>query len=214
MWAKAGLFLLMVSNAAAQIAPGPGGGGFPPDEDPRYFPVGVFAEGKSDDGDFRARWYASRLRALREPALSENTSANAESMYRFTWLRAFHRPIAIRIIVHSNGTGTLTAKVSDGMGGYEPGNLITNSTREIDVKKIRHLRELLRTLDFWNMPPEPALNDKVAELDGAQWIFEASNKGNCHVIDRWSPRTGPVRELGLYMMRKLGQLDIPEKLVY
>jgi hypothetical protein len=213
MWAQIRLVLLMVSNAAAQIGPG-SSGGFSPDENPRYFSVGVFAEGKSDDGDFRARWYASQLRALGEPTLSENTSGNAESTYRFTWLRTFDHPIAIRIIVHSNGAGTLTAKVADGTGGYKLGNLIANSTREIDVKKIRHLRELLRTLDFWNMPPEPAPNEKVAELDGAQWIFEASNEGNYHVIDRWSPRSGPVRELGLYMVRELGQLDISEQAVY
>jgi len=64
------------------------------------------------------------------------------------------------------------------------------------------------------MPPEPAPNDKVVGVDGAQWIFEASNKGNHHVIDRWSPRNGPVRELGLYVVRKLGKLDVPEKAIY
>ena len=104
-----------------------------------------------------------QLRALKEPTLSEDTSGNAELTYRFTWLRTFDHPVAIRVIVHSNGTGTLTAKVGDGTGGYGPGNLMVDSTREIGVEEVRHLRGLLRTLDFWRMPPEPAPNDKVAK---------------------------------------------------
>ena len=213
MRSKAQLLVLLISGASAQIALDSGNGSRSPDENPRYFPVGVFAEGKSDD-DFVAPWYACQLRALREPTLWENTSANVELTYRFTWLRTFDHPIAIRIVVHPNGAGTLKAKVADGTGGYKPGSLVVNTTREIGVKEVRHLQDLVRALDFWHMPPEPAPNDKVVGVDGAQWIFEASNKGNYHVIDRWSPRNGPVRELGLYVVRKLGKLDVPEKAIY
>jgi hypothetical protein len=206
------LLLLLIANASAQDVPGSRNGSLAPDENPRYFPIGVFAEGKSDN-DFRARWYAEQLRALKEPTLSESTSTVPESTYRFTWLRSFHHPITVRITVRPNGMGTLTAKMADGAGGFKPGNVIANSTREIGTREVRHLRDLVQAMDFWHMPPEPAPNETI-NLDGAQWILEASNGGNYHVIDRWSPGEGPLRELGLYVARTLGKLDIPAKTIY
>jgi hypothetical protein len=57
MCCRASVVLLFIANAAAQVSPKSATNIFPPDENPRYFPAGVFAEGKVD-GDFRARWYA------------------------------------------------------------------------------------------------------------------------------------------------------------
>src|SRR3974377_1731032 len=84
---------------------------FPVDDNPRYFPVGVFSLGKAND-DFCERWYANQLRAHKEPSLATNASAPAETIYRFTWLRTFHHPVAVRITVHANGTGALTSKMT------------------------------------------------------------------------------------------------------
>jgi|SRR5579871_581089 len=214
-----GLSLLLIANASAQIVPGSDSGNYAPDEEPRYFPRGVFGIGKSDNGDFRAAWYAQHLRALKEPTLLEKASANSDLVYRFTWVRSFDHPVTVRVVVHPNGTGTLTAKMANGEGGYKPGNLIANSTREIGAKEVRHLRNLVQVLDFWHMSPEPAPEfsldgGQLVHLDGAQWILEASNGGDYHVVDRWSPSKGPLREIGLYMARTLGQLDIPGNSVY
>jgi hypothetical protein len=54
MWWNVGvLLLLFVANGFGQAVSEPVD--FAPDENPRYFPIGVFAEGGSD-GSFRARW--------------------------------------------------------------------------------------------------------------------------------------------------------------
>jgi hypothetical protein len=213
MWWNVGvLLLLFVTNGFAQALPA-APADFAPDETPRYFPVGVFAVGKSDGG-FSARWYAEQLRALQEPSLSAITFTGGESVYRFTWLRTADRPIAVRITVHLNGTGTLTAKMADGYGGYGPGKLIANSNREVGVKEVQRLLNLIKAMGFWQMPSEPAPRSDVVNLDGAQWILEASSHGDYHVIDRWSPRKGPLRELGLYLTRTLGRLDVPAATIY
>jgi hypothetical protein len=187
-------------------------GTFPPDENPRYFPVGVFANGGLDGSD-RARWYARQLRGLQEPSLSENPPPVAETVYRFTWLRTFDHPIAVRITVHANGTGTLTAKMADGAGGYEPGKLIANSNREIGVEEVRHLLTLIDAMGFWQVSPEPP-PPMAFNVDGAQWILEGRTPSIYHVIDRWSPRKGPFRRLGLYLAISLAGLDVPKSRIY
>jgi hypothetical protein len=215
MRCKAPVALLLIANASAQVLPKHVTNIFPPDEDPRYFPRGVFAEEAvvKVDGDFTARWYAQQLRALKEPSLSDDAAIGAESVYRFTWLRTADHPIAIRITVHGNGTGTLTAKISSGAGGYEPGRLIANTTRGVSVREVRHMLDLIESMGFWQMPSEPAPGDTVG-LDGAQWIREASGRSAYHVIDRWSPQDGLLRELGLYLALKLGKLPVSGKTIY
>ncbi len=187
---------------------------FPADIIPSYFPVDVFAEGKSD-GDSTARWFAYQLRALGEPTLSGSPFTGQESVYRFTWLRSFDHPVTVRITVHANGTGTFTARMANGA----PGHLIANITREVSRKDVRHVLDLIEAVGFWAMPPEPtatvgADGSYTVNLDGAQWILEASSHGVYHVIDHWSPNNGPLRELGLYLAITLGKLDIPAKTIY
>lgn len=215
MWSNVGVLLLVLvtggfTQGVSESAPF----NVAQDENPRYFPVGIFAEGKSD-GSISARWYAEHLRALQEPSLSENGFSGEESVYRFTWLRSFDHPIAVHITVHPNGTGTLTAKMADGACSYRPGKLIANSSREVGVKQVRRLIDLVKDMGFWQMPPEPAPEPgNAVNFDGAQWILEVSSHGDYHVIDRWSPPKGPLRELGLYLARTLGGLDVPAATIY
>ena len=48
----------------------------PPDDNPQYFPKGIFRDtsDKSAFKDFVARWYSSDLRAMHEPSLFETSS--------------------------------------------------------------------------------------------------------------------------------------------
>jgi hypothetical protein len=74
--------------------------------------------------------------------------------------------------------------------------------------------ELIEAMGFWQMPSEPTPPTDRVFLDGAQWIFGASNHGVYHVIDRWSPQDGLLRELGLYLVLGLGKLQVPQKTIY
>ncbi len=199
MWRATPLFLLALS-LAGQVA-----SKYPPDHQARYSPAGIFGD------DSRDAWYSSQLQSLDEPTLSGLLAT--EQVYRFTWLRTFHHPIAVRVSIHPNGTATITTKMASGTGGYAPGQLIVNTSREIGAEDVRRLLDLIRAMDFWNMPAELPPGNSIG-LDGAQWIFEAARNGNYHVVDRWSPKTGPIRTLGLRLIQNLARLPVPADTIY
>lgn len=203
MRSKTLLALLLVVDGSAQV-------GNVPDKNPRYFPPGVFADG-GQDADFRARWYGETLRAMTEPSLSEVVSAGKPPTFRFTWLRSFHDPIAARVTVRGNGTGTLTVKMADGQGGRRPSKPMLGFVKEMSADEIRRVLRLIEEMDFWKMPAEPG---GPPYPDGASWILEACVGGRYHVIDRQSPPNGPLRELGLYLVLALAKLDIPADAIY
>jgi hypothetical protein len=69
----------------------------------------------------------------------------------------------------------------------------------------------LDKLNFWKMPNP--VNDQRG-TDGSQWIIEGVKGGLYHVLDRWSPEKGIVRELGLILALELAQMDIPKNEIY
>ena len=69
----------------------------------------------------------------------------------------------------------------------------------------------LVTNKFWNAQ---AKAEKDAGLDGSQWIIEGIQNGRYHIEDKWSPETGPIRDLGLAMVLGLADLKIPKEEIY
>jgi hypothetical protein len=72
--------------------------------------------------------------------------------------------------------------------------------RPLNPAEVGSWRKMTDHKDPWNLPKatcEPA-------LDGAQWVIEAAGpKGR--VIANWqSPTSGPVHELGLFMLGLTG----------
>ncbi|MDR0895721.1 MAG: hypothetical protein LBN06_10560, partial [Prevotellaceae bacterium] len=104
-----------------------------------------------------------------------------KEVIRFTWLRTFHNPIAIRIEKSSQGI-TMYWKRCDGAGGYEPGKLIANKKKGITEEQWQQLMSLLDKASFWN----PVLEEEEIGFDGAQWIVEAAGGDFYHVMHTWS----------------------------
>src|SRR5262245_56688351 len=70
-----GLLTFAQSKSKPRITPR-----MPPDANPQYFPAGVFDK-NPDVNELLARWYASELRALREPSIyGGESSASFESV--------------------------------------------------------------------------------------------------------------------------------------
>lgn len=160
--------------------------------------------------DFKARWYSAQLRALKEPSLSVLAhQPNAES-YRFLWLRTFRHPVAIRIRLRADGHWILVTKMASGAGGYGPGTLTTNTSRELTAQEVRDFLSRVEKVEFWSAPNP--VNDQTG-TDGSQWIIEGVKGGAYHVVDRWMPKSGPTRELGMYLVN-LAALHTPPKEVY
>ncbi len=150
-----------------------------------YFPT----EGKDKSGidSFCNTWYSSHLFAMKEPILFKEKS-QAE-IYRFTWLRTFHNPIVIRIEKLANSY-MLYWKLSNGLGGYEPGVLTINKEKIIDKKIWVIFNRKVIESNFWNLETEK----EALGTDGSQWILEGKNSKQYHVVDRWTPTEGKYYE--------------------
>jgi len=147
-----------------------------------YFPIKAFTDNSMYVGQdsFRVKWYSEQLLAMQEPVIYLNKSEN--EIYRFTWLRTFHNPIAIRIENHGDNY-YVHWKLSSGAGGYEPGKLIINKQIPIDKKTWDEFIDRLHQADFWHMDTRVT----TMGLDGSQWILEGKKLNQYHVVDRWTP---------------------------
>ena len=149
---------------------------------PYYFPLAAFTDTTIFIGydTFTNDWYSKHLLAMQEPILYKNQSDT--KTYRFTWLRTFNYPIAIRLEKQKDEC-FLHWKVCNGAGGYEPGKLIKDKRKKIDPKFWELFEQRIDKLDFWNLET----NYKTFGTDGAEWILEAKTKYQYHVVHRWSP---------------------------
>lgn len=147
-------------------------------------------------------WYSSQLRAMSEPILHKDYSI--DNSYRFTWLRTFHNPIAVRID-NKNGLILLSWKVCDGAGGYDAGKIIINKQKKISEAKWLEFQKMISQIDFWNMP---STSNEIPGTDGAHWILEGIKEGKYHVTDRWTPRGSDYAKCCEYL---IGLTDIKLK---
>jgi len=158
-----------------------------------YFPAGSL-------DDFSVDWYSKFLRAMSEPSLLPSEGDGPRHAYRFTWLRTFHHPIAVRAELGTKEPSVIT-KMTDGQGGYETGNLIRDEQNVLTAKQVESLAYLVVQVDLWHLPAVVRLfypnGDEMVGCDGAEWIVEARHNEIYHVTTQWSPEEGPVRRLGL-----------------
>lgn len=69
----------------------------PIDSNQFYFPMKIFQDPNNlvDNDTFIIAWYSKHLRAMNEPLLFNKKES--KQIFRFTWLRTFDNPVAIRI---------------------------------------------------------------------------------------------------------------------
>ena len=154
----------------------------PTDSNQFYFPIEAFNDNSMFVGQdtFIVNWYSKQLYAMREPLIFGDRSQG--EIYRFTWLRTFHNPVAIRI-ENQGDNYMIYWKLCNGAGGYEPGKLIIDKQKSLDKQTWEKFIDLLHDIKFWNMDTQI----KTLGLDGSQWILEGKDLNHYHVVDRWSP---------------------------
>jgi hypothetical protein len=176
-----------------------------------YFPKGAFSSDTPEDR-FVSNWYSKDLTALKEPSLFALRKTQSHDSYRFVWLRTFHHPVAIRVDLTADGTGTLTTKIASGAGGYQPGVLTVNKTRQLTSDEIHSILTQVAESNFWSLSTTWE-EDRRGE-DGSEWIFEGVRRNQYHVVTRWAPKEGPIHQIGLLFLLTLAQLDVPKKEFY
>lgn len=177
-----------------------------------YFPAGAFGD-TAKQHQFVAEWYSKHLAVMSEPSLLELSRRDATAeVYRFVYLRSFHHPISVRLVLRKDGTAILVSKETDGKGGYEPGKLIRNTTATLSKKQTDFFRSQVERGALWTLPTR---QPGQIGLDGAQWIVEIMTGGRYHIVDRWSPRTDdPVHEFGTMLMINLAHFKLLDEDVY
>jgi hypothetical protein len=151
-----------------------------------YFPSATRLDSNKCIGldSFANKWYSKHLRAMNEPILYEG-KLNKE-VYRFTWLRTFDNPIMIRI-EKENESIYLFYKMTNGAGGYEPGEVVVKNKKKLSLNDWDKFIHLVDSCNFWSTMPCEKL---IEGLDGSQWILEGATNDYYQVIDKWTPGEG------------------------
>jgi hypothetical protein len=153
------------------------------------------AASKADLTKLLADHYAAHLQAAGEPVLGEIPPTTV----RFLWLRSFDAPVTVAIV--DNGSSLrLRARRLGGQGGYEPGAIVARIDRPLTPKEVASWRRMNEHIDPWRLPTATC----EPNLDGAQWVIEAAGRKGRTIANWQSPTTGPVRELGLFMLGLTG----------
>lgn len=161
-------------------------------------------EGAYDD--FVMKWYSKHLFAMKEPLLFNKKVTKV--VYRFTWLRTFHKPVAIRI-EKENSKYKVYWKMLSGAGGYEPGEIIVEKSKAITKTEWLKFIDLVKKSNFWKMD----LGRISIGNDGSEWILEGVNQTDYRAVSVWSPNKGNFYNACNYLIL-LTDLNIKEKEKY
>lgn len=58
----------------------------------------------------------------------------------------------------------------------------------------------LENENFWELPTKK----ETLGFDGAQWVIEGLQDGKYHLVDRWTPESGSIRKIGLFLLELSG----------
>ncbi len=163
------------------------------DEHGPYFPDPPF-------NHFVRDWYSQHLRAMGEPSLwGWSRNDRDVTAYRFLWLPTWGRPVAVRIEKRRQGI-VLHLRQLDGHGGYEPGKIALDRKINLSPEQWNRQAERVARVGFWSLPTHVDHRGS----DGEQLVFEGVRNGTYHVVDRWSPGSGPYRGLCRSMLDLTG----------
>jgi hypothetical protein len=173
----------------------------------QYFPPGTFGGDFEGSDLFAQQWYSGNLFALGESPLFSELVPPRNAIYRFLWLRSFHNPVSVRLHVFPDGRGIGVLKVSDGAAGFHPGTLVRDKEFQLNAADTSAFLDLLSRAHFWK---EPTHASSAPGDDGAQWMVEGKTDARYHVVDRWSPTSGPFRDAALFLLKKSGYVVAQE----
>jgi hypothetical protein len=168
-----------------------------------YFPEGVF-----DDPGQASSWYPYELRVLGEPSLYDLSANPSNQSYRFLWLRTFDPPVAVRLDVNADGTGTVVTKIGDGKAGYPTTikKVVEIDRHDLTREQVQAFAALVDKDRFWWLESDEPAPAGKARNDGSEWVIEAVRNGSYNVVARWSP--GSNSSEGSKAVLEIGKMAI------
>ena len=186
-----------------------------------YFPSFQTGETGFFWGNDQADWETHTLQHMGEPSLY-SCEPKQKPTLRFLWDRSLSAPIAARLIVDRNGKGTLIVSMLAHNGSMPPPPLPDEKpeteasfyrrtlAKEVPLTadQVRHALDLLTRIHF-------VTDRKVPNTtDGSDWIFETEETGRYRLVDFRNRPDPAAKELGLYLVRDLGHISLPEGEIY
>lgn len=165
-----------------------------------FFPV-VTLDNRRLVHNTMACWYGCSLRAMGEPSLQPQKNPAGMHAYRFLWLRSEDAPVVVRLTIAKDGTAKLDVRITNGKGKGYPGTLANEESRTLSKAQVDGWLAKLDAANFWLLPSF----QRASGEGGAQWVVEGLRDGQYHVVDRWSPPEGSIRDLGLEMLKLTGR---------
>jgi len=153
--------------------------------------------------EFQARWFGGVLADLREPSLFQRP-ANSPRTVRFTWIRSFHPPVAVRVDTREDGRLVMTARRQPATG-YRPDRDGPFSGEMVRVLSGTEALALAAVVVGTGVFEAPSSGCTGGTVDGAAWIVEASDpEVGYRYHYRQSPQDGPVHAVGLHLLSLTG----------
>ena len=172
-------------------------------------------------GQDQVDWETHTLQRMGEPSLYSCTEHLKEPMLRFLWDRSLSAPISARLIVHANGTGTLIIRMLANGTLMPPPLPNEKQPTEADFYRRTLDREITLTTDHVNhilallMKIRFVTDRNVPNTtDGSDWIFETEEAGRYRLVDFRNEPSSSAKELGLYLVRDMGHISLPESAIY
>jgi len=185
-------------------------GPIPPDENPQYFPTGVFTS--TPRGSFTAALNACRLRAMDERPLIPSASVTGRGVYRLLVEPTWEGLFLVRLNVGADGSGTLVKK--EARSQLQPGILTVNMTLPVSKEDVGVFDSLLQKNNFWSMSPilvfpkDPSR--PLPNAGGVVCVLEGAKPDAYHVVTRpLGEDPKGLDELTWYLFRDLAKFEIP-----
>lgn len=167
--------------------------------EPPLFPSGLLGGTAARDKDIVAA-FTRLLQAAEERPLFSMTGNPERVCCRLIWQRSFHAPVVIRAEMQAKKS-KVHVKVLKFDSASREYHLIRTEVRQLDEWGYGSLLGPIRRnkAAFWEMPPQ---DPQEAGVDGSGWTLELLMDGKYKVISRWSPKDGPLHELGRAMIEQ------------
>lgn len=157
------------------------------------FKVFADAAGRAYFPKDRESYYTRYLAAMKEPSLMPQPKSADAFALRFTWLRSFHDPIAVRIWRDGDQYRIRAVRLAR-QQDYRPGPPTNDATRPLTKVELAEIQRMTKANDLWKPLNEQELLATGASGDGSQWIFERLNQRDYSMLDLWSPTGYGIEE--------------------
>lgn len=156
-----------------------------------------------------ARWPSGSREALGAGSplsLSDTADDREAAAYRFVWVPTFHHPVSVR--VDRNGRAVrLRARVLDGMGGYEPGQIAIDRSLDLSGAQWDQLEQLAAQAGFWGAAGWAPRHPGSDIADGDLLVIEGVKAGQYKLRRTNDPIPNQVALCG-YMLELTGIVGV------